>query len=147
MDPVYAVIQAQSHNRHAQQTLVNCLGPLAAYLGQLGLYKDARPILSSRQLTQQDCACISILPMGTNEFSRRPQYSVTNHCADAFMTTTTMLGALTDTRPGLVSRSDHEFLLQGNGDTTLSAPDDAILSIAGYTLRNAAWTLQCFFPQ
>jgi hypothetical protein len=78
MDPVRALIQAQAHNLHAQQTLVNCLSMVAGELPRkdpTSLNPKPEP-LPARPLSLKDCHCITILPTGGNSSTGRPEYSV-----------------------------------------------------------------------
>ena len=149
LDPVRAAIQAQAHNRHAQQTMMNCFSNLPdALASEDPSSRNPRPEpLPTRQLALKDCHCITILPTGANDTSGRPEYSVKNGCIDTFMMSVTMLGSVGSSKPSLVSNSEHEFLMPSQKQINYSAPDSAIVSIYGWTLRNAASKLQCFIPQ
>jgi hypothetical protein len=149
MDPVRALIQAQAHNPHAQQTLMNCLSMVANTLltaDPTSPNPQPQP-LPARPLSLKDCHCITVLPTGGNNFSGRPEYSVTNSCSDPFMMSITMLGSVGSSKPSLVSNSDHDFLITNGKTTNYSGPDRTILSIYGWSLRNATSKLQCFIPQ
>jgi hypothetical protein len=149
MDPVRALIQAQSHNRHAQQTLVNCFPRVAGELrakGSTGHHPGPQSLPATR-LSLKDCHCITILPTGGNSFSGRPEYSVRNSCPDPFMMTITMLGSVGSSKPAQISNSEHEFLLSSGKPVSYSGSDSSIVSIYGWTLRNATSKLQCFIPQ
>jgi hypothetical protein len=149
MDPVRALIQAQAHNRHAQQTLMNCFSMLADALADIDP-TSRNPVpepLSNRRLSLEDCHCVTILPTGENDPSGRPGYTVKNTCIDAFMMTLTMLGSIGSSKPSLVSNSEHEFLMRSQQQINYSGPDSAIVSISGWMLRDATSKLQCFIPQ
>lgn len=149
MDPVRALIQAQAHNRHAQQTLVNCSSMLADALANIDP-TSRNPVpepLSNRRLTLQDCHCVNILPTGENDPSGHREYTIENTCIDAFMMTVTMLGSVGSSKPSLASNSEHEFLMRSQQRINYSGPDSPIASIAGWMLRDATSRLQCFIPQ
>lgn len=111
MDPVRALIQAQAHNLHAQQMLVNCFLMVANELpGEDPTNSKPEPI-PARSLSLKYCHCTTILPKGANSFTGRPEYSVKNGCIDPFMMTITMLGSIGSSKPSQVSNSEHEFLI------------------------------------
>jgi hypothetical protein len=143
LDPTRAAVQAQAHNRHAQQTMMNCFSSLVPSCDQ----NPPPPPLPTRSFTMKDCHCITIVPNGRSDDSGRPLYSVTNSCPDRFMMSITMLGSISASKPQLPSSSVQEFLAAPGQTISYSAPDRTILSIYGWTLRNASSKLQCFIPQ
>jgi hypothetical protein len=149
MSPVRALIQAQAHNLHAQQTLVNCLSMVADALPDKdptsGDPRHGR--LSDRPLSLQDCHCITILPTGGNDLSGRPEYTVRNNCSDTFGMSITMLGSIGSSKPSQVSNSEREFMISDGKTINYSGPDSPIVSIYGWTLRDATSKVQCFIPQ
>lgn len=144
--PIDAVISAQAHNPHAQQTIRQCRDWAVKYIA--GLPQAAPPApppgpMSRRQLTPNDCGCISILPTGNPDAAGRPYYRVTNRC-DLMQVAVLFKGTIGATAGDLGFSYTADAGAVGNdGGRVVQAPAWSLISIGGYTLRNSGSSLFC----
>ena len=144
--PVDAVISAQTHNPHAQQTIRQCRDWATRYIA--GLPQPAPPApppppMSRRQLTRADCRCISVLPTGNPDAAGRPSYRVTNRC-DLMQVAILFKGAIGSTPGDLGFSYTADAGAVGNdGAAVVQAPGWSLISIASYTLRNSGSSISC----
>jgi len=141
--PVDAVISAQAHNPHAQQTIRQCRDWAIKYLAGLPAPGAPQQATGGPKLTRNDCACISILPTGSSDDAGRPYYRVTNGCGALQVrvqfkgTNSTVPGDL-----GFSYRTDPVTVGVG-AEAIVQAPAWTIVSIAGYNISNGASGLFC----
>lgn len=144
--PVDAVISAQAHNPHAQQTIRQCRDWAARYIA--GLPQPAPPApppgpMSRRQLTRDDCRCISILPTGNPDAPGRPSYRVTNRC-DLMQVAVQFKGTIGATAGDLgFSYTADAGAVGDGGGAVVQAPAWSLISIGGYTLKNSGSSVSC----
>lgn len=131
-DAFDSAIAAQAHNPQAQRTLIDCRPWSINYVESLD--PSRAPKLPKRQLSQPDCSCITIIPVGGL------QYRVSNTC-DAMHMLVRFVDALNSLRHSWADAG----IVNGGGQSVVRAPAYDIVSISAANLKNAASSVTCIY--
>jgi hypothetical protein len=142
LSPMDAVLRAQGHNAHAQQTLRDCASWVEAELAAKGA-KRSKSDLPNRRLSQADCKCLSVLPTDTSP--KGYNVKMDERC-DSMQVAVKLVGDLSAVaRVGdfPLSSVAGVGILRAGDSHFIRSPDWAIVSIKGVTLKNASSSFVC----
>lgn len=140
--PLDAVIFAQRHNAHAQQTIEECANWAASYLETVAgatVSASNKVNLSNKPLGARDCRCVSVVPTNDVDFSGRRAYRVTNSC-DGLLVGVQFI----EKYPSNSMTSWAEIgALGSNDEIIVRAPAYKLTSIRAVSIRNVAGSFTC----
>lgn len=142
LSPMDAVLRAQGHNAHAQQTLRDCASWVEAQLAAKGA-KPSKNDLPNRRLSQADCKCLSVLPTDTSP--KGYDVKMDERC-DSMQVAVRLVGDLSAVaRVGdfPLSSVAGVGILRAGDSHFIRRPDWAIVSVKGVTLKNASSSFVC----
>src|SRR5262249_35284243 len=142
LSPMDALLRAQGHNAHAQQTLRDCAGWVEAQLAAKGA-KPSKNDLPNRRLSQADCKCLSVLPTQTSPKGYNVNMDARCDSMEVAVNLAGDLSALGRIGDFPLSSVAGVGILRAGDSHFIKSPDWAIVSIKGVTLRNASSSFVC----
>lgn len=140
-----SVISAQDHNPGVQALLRRCASWVEGYLADKGAGGPAEARNERRQLRQDDCRCISVVPMAASGQRAGPAFRVSNSC-DRMTVKVRFIGDILNltARDAFSSWANAGPLAAGEA-SIVSAPDWKFVSIRAVGLSNGSSSFTCNF--